>query len=74
MEVTGYIGIAPAVVKIIRMLFEECFGLLLGNEIKQEINKHCDKIDNTKSYTTFGAWIYYHFKKLINFYCCSIFY
>jgi hypothetical protein len=71
MEVTGYIGIAPAVVKIIRMLFEECFGLLLGNEIKQEINKHCDKIDNTKSYTTFGAWIYYHLKKSSIFYCCS---
>ena len=60
MEMTGFIGIAPAITKIIRLLFEECFGYFLQtNEIRKEISDICDKINNEESYSIFGAWIYY---------------
>ena len=68
MEVTGFIGIAPAIVKLIRMFFEECFGMFLSDNIRQKINDHCDKIDNTRAYTIFGAWIYYKLEKSVYFY------
>ena len=60
MEVTGFIGIAPAIVKFIRMFFEEIWGNFLSDNIRNAISEHCDKIDNTKPYTIFGAWIYYN--------------
>ena len=60
MEMTGFIGIAPAITKIIRLLFEEFFGYLLTTEdIKKEIIELCDKINYEDSYNIFGAWIYY---------------
>ena len=71
MEVTGFIGIAPAIVKLIRMFFEEIWGNFLGNEIREAISNHCDKIDNTKAYTVFGAWIYYNLYNAKIFYCIA---
>ena len=60
MEMTGFIGIAPTITKIIRLLFEEFFGYLLkSEERKLEISELCDKINNEESYNIFGTWIYY---------------
>ena len=60
MEVTGFIGIAPLLAKIGRMCFEEFFGFVINvNTINNAIQKKCDKIDASKSYVRFGAWLYY---------------
>ena len=69
MEVTGFIGIAPAFSKIIRMLFEEYYArLFLNNDIKYEVQKFCDKINYNESYDLFGAWLYFKLKDSNKFY------
>ena len=63
MEVTGFIGLAPALAKIFRMCFEEFFGFLINNNtINRKIQEKCDKIDISYSYVRFGAWLYYIIK------------
>ena len=69
MEVTGFIGLAPALAKIFRMCFEEFFGFLINNNtINRKIQEKCDKIDISYSYVRFGAWLYYIIKYSAIFY------
>ena len=70
MEITGFIGIAPTISKIIRLFFEEYYGklFLLNNELIDKVKDICDKINYLHSYDLFGAWLYFRLPKSNIFY------